>query len=384
MVESNLQITKKTEEEERVASSSRAKRWSLTISAPDTFSIKDLLEPAITKGTVGRKAAGVDVYSTHDLYPANSTDLPPGPISTPDLLKLKRDAGRKAAERRLTSKRNVVAVWITKDGKPPMNLYGVEAGLAIHKILRYLGDNSKQARFVNASVRLSCSNFSFEPMFTHTWRAQDSLDKISQYLGPPGGVSNAARPASGVVNQCPVLMVGDDVGVALFEVFYRSSERGQRVNAQVVADAHLFAGVFILAKSLFKFRLSLNFGRIGRSRPAAFYDKIFASYSHKDSEVVQAVASYVNAMGRGKLLWDTRILHAGEDWGKRVKEEIYEADIFQLFWSENARASAHVTEEWKYALGLKRDDFVKPLYWDEPLPQPPRNSRTSISQKSRY
>jgi len=30
-----------------------------------------------------------------------------------------------------------------------------------------------------------------------------------------------------------------------------------------------------------------------------------------------------------------------------------------------------VTEEWKYALGLKRDDFVKPLYWEEPLPPPP-------------
>jgi hypothetical protein len=50
---------------------------------------------------------------------------------------------------------------------------------------------------------------------------------------------------------------------------------------------------------------------------------------------------------------------------------IREADIFQLFWSRNAIQSPFVEQEWRYALSLDRDNFVRPTYWEDPLPELP-------------
>jgi hypothetical protein len=50
---------------------------------------------------------------------------------------------------------------------------------------------------------------------------------------------------------------------------------------------------------------------------------------------------------------------------------ISDADVFQLFWSWNAMASPMVHKEWQYALDLGRTHFVRPVYWEEPLPEQP-------------
>ena len=43
--------------------------------------------------------------------------------------------------------------------------------------------------------------------------------------------------------------------------------------------------------------------------------------------------------------------------------------MFQLFWSWNALSSPLVREEWRQALALNRPHFVRPVYWEEPLPE---------------
>lgn len=50
---------------------------------------------------------------------------------------------------------------------------------------------------------------------------------------------------------------------------------------------------------------------------------------------------------------------------------IDEADVFQLFWSSNSMRSAFVRQEWEHALALRRPSFVRPVYWEEPLPEDP-------------
>ncbi len=50
------------------------------------------------------------------------------------------------------------------------------------------------------------------------------------------------------------------------------------------------------------------------------------------------------------------------------------ADIFQLFWSQNSAQSKFCREEWEYALSLsnaKGSGFIRPVYWQKPLVQPP-------------
>jgi hypothetical protein len=48
---------------------------------------------------------------------------------------------------------------------------------------------------------------------------------------------------------------------------------------------------------------------------------------------------------------------------------IRDADIFQLLWSSNAMRSDYVRQEYEYALSLGRPEFVRPTYWEHPLPQ---------------
>ena len=68
---------------------------------------------------------------------------------------------------------------------------------------------------------------------------------------------------------------------------------------------------------------------------------------------------------------DVRILRSGEVWNQALLRKINLADVFQLCWSTNAVASQYVEEEWRHALRLERPGFIRPLYWEVPMPPPP-------------
>jgi hypothetical protein len=55
-------------------------------------------------------------------------------------------------------------------------------------------------------------------------------------------------------------------------------------------------------------------------------------------------------------------------WQPRIAELIDSADLFQLFWSRNALESPFVRQEWEHALRLGRAGFIRPVYWEDPLP----------------
>ncbi len=105
------------------------------------------------------------------------------------------------------------------------------------------------------------------------------------------------------------------------------------------------------------------------------YRRIFPSYSHLDSEVVDRLETYASSFG-DEYLRDVRKLRSGQQWRDELTAFICRADVFQLFWSENAANSEYVEEEWRYALRERstRADlfFVRPVYWaDQPTPRPP-------------
>jgi TIR domain len=100
------------------------------------------------------------------------------------------------------------------------------------------------------------------------------------------------------------------------------------------------------------------------------YRKIFPSYSHDDRAVVDAFAEFARALG-DEYLQDVLALRSGERWRPRLPELIEEADIFQLFWSRNSMRSSFCREEWEHALALRRPLFVRPLYWEDPMPEDP-------------
>jgi hypothetical protein len=97
---------------------------------------------------------------------------------------------------------------------------------------------------------------------------------------------------------------------------------------------------------------------------ARAYRKVFASYSHRDTPVVESCEAAATALG-DRYLRDVITLQSGQQWNARLMQMIVEADVFQLFWSRNASASPAVREEWNYALTLQniRPGFIRPVYW---------------------
>lgn len=100
---------------------------------------------------------------------------------------------------------------------------------------------------------------------------------------------------------------------------------------------------------------------------ARTYRRIFASYSHRDVEIVQQFELLATSLG-DDYLRDVVRLRSGEDWDVELHRLIDEADVFQLFWSSNSMRSQQVRREWEYALSLHRPQFVRPTYWEDPLP----------------
>ncbi len=101
------------------------------------------------------------------------------------------------------------------------------------------------------------------------------------------------------------------------------------------------------------------------------YRRIFASYSHCDTAIVQRVRGAAAALG-DRYVIDVEVLRAGEQWQQRLAELIEEADVFQLFWSHNSMRSEFVRREWEHALALERPRFVRPLFWEDPRPADPQ------------
>ena len=111
------------------------------------------------------------------------------------------------------------------------------------------------------------------------------------------------------------------------------------------------------------------------------YRKIFASYSHLDGDVVDQVQHITRSLG-DDYLRDVKDLRAGEIWSARLEKMIHEADVFQLFWSSNSMRSRFVRQEWECAIALQRENFVRPTYWEDPLPEAPNEDLPPESLRS--
>ena len=98
------------------------------------------------------------------------------------------------------------------------------------------------------------------------------------------------------------------------------------------------------------------------------YRKIFLSYSHDDTAIVEQAERLGAALG-DTYLRDRTTLHSGEEWYEGLLRLIDKADIFQLFWSSNSMRSEYVRREWEHAATLARPNFIRPTYWEQPMPE---------------
>jgi TIR domain/WD domain, G-beta repeat len=157
------------------------------------------------------------------------------------------------------------------------------------------------------------------------------------------------------------------------QVEFRLLARPGLIGSVVRGAVRVWCGPLLLGEVYLA--ISVTVGAPGARSPAVAesaprYRKIFPSYSHDDRGIVDGFAEAARALG-DQYLQDVLALRSGERWRARLPQLIEEADIFQLFWSSNSMRSNYCREEWEHALALRRPLFVRPLYWEDPLPQDP-------------
>ncbi len=79
------------------------------------------------------------------------------------------------------------------------------------------------------------------------------------------------------------------------------------------------------------------------------YEKIFISYAHQDENTVKHYAKAFQLLRRD-VFFDRDYLKAGDLFSQEIEKYINSADLFILFWSENAAKSAYVQKELALAL----------------------------------
>jgi hypothetical protein len=135
-------------------------------------------------------------------------------------------------------------------------------------------------------------------------------------------------------------------------------------------EVMLLAGPLVIAS----LRIPLRFAEAGAApepEPEEIsvvrYKNIFASYSHEDEAMIQAIRQAYAAIGDDSFL-DLELLRADQKWHTILARAIDSADVFQLFWSPSAAQSQFIYQECQYALQhYKYDGFIRPIYWEKPL-----------------
>lgn len=183
-------------------------------------------------------------------------------------------------------------------------------------------------------------------------------------------------PQSGVLEFNPPQVAFawlEDYHCAEFRCRVRSGVNTDK-NRQLAAVNVAFYVTPILVAEI-SFTVSVGFvseqGHQTDSVTAHPYQRVFVSYSHRDSVVADQLEKAYKALGM-EYLRDVRMLRSGEKWAPTLLQRIDESEIFQLLWSKAAKRSAYVRQEWQHALGLQRSFFIRPVYWDIPMPPPPQ------------
>ena len=102
------------------------------------------------------------------------------------------------------------------------------------------------------------------------------------------------------------------------------------------------------------------------------YNTVFASYASKDlNEVLGRIQGLRKAIPDLDIFLDVANLRSGENWRKRLQDEIQQRDTLFLFWSQAASISEYVNWEWRRALETHGIDFIDPVPLVSPEEVPP-------------
>jgi hypothetical protein len=165
----------------------------------------------------------------------------------------------------------------------------------------------------------------------------------------------------------------EDIQEASFRLFAETSVIGR----PLLGAVDVYCGPALIAQVPLSIgvreRNAVTQATLPTTTTVQIFNRIFASYSHKDTSIVDACVAVYEALGIYVYI-DKKSLRSGQIWHDMLRQFVDKSDLFQLYWSKSSRQSTAVEDEWKYALSLvgrKAETFIRPLYWEEDWPKPP-------------
>ena len=105
----------------------------------------------------------------------------------------------------------------------------------------------------------------------------------------------------------------------------------------------------------------------------------FASYASEERNKVTArIQGMLKIMPELDIFLDVMSLHSGDNWARKLEDEIIERDVFYLFWSRAASKSQWVDIEWRTALTKKGLEYIDPVPLEPPNEVPPPPELSSL------
>ena len=196
-----------------------------------------------------------------------------------------------------------------------------------------------------------------------------SLSQDARHGLPRGTVLRITPDFPGI--QCRPHAVEFEWSAPPHEAAFKIRASPELAGGYVFGTVRIWCGPFLLGEISIRISIADGSGATPVAEPVAEavrrYRKIFPSYSSRDASIVATFAESARAIG-DEFLRNAIELKSKERGHRELLTMIDEADVFQLFWSNNSMRSSRCQSEWEYALGLNRPHFIRPLYWEEPFP----------------
>jgi hypothetical protein len=148
--------------------------------------------------------------------------------------------------------------------------------------------------------------------------------------------------------------------------------------------ANFYVGPLLIAKLNFEIEVGLQ--QKDEADITTREQKIrtaFASYASDDrNKVLGRIQGMLKLLPELDIFLDVASLRSGENWEKRLENEIKIRDVFYLFWSSAASKSQWVEKEWRTALLTKGIDYIDPVPLEPPnmVPPPPELSSLHFNE----
>jgi hypothetical protein len=145
----------------------------------------------------------------------------------------------------------------------------------------------------------------------------------------------------------------EDWGPVVFRMMTELEGPFPELGKKVEGKVKFFVGPLLINEIninvIIKEHLSRDEKSIRNKKAKPAYRKIFTSYAHEDSDIVESMEKVFSAFG-DEYMRDLMTLCSGQEWKPSTLDLIEKADVFHLFWSSASQKSPHVAMEWREAL----------------------------------